>query len=275
MSHYSSFPPIPPLEAHDPILSYHLALNEGRFYLLYQPIFDVQSIGLPLLVSVEALLRLQDPIGGVITPEYFLPIVATANDLRERLTWFCLTRAIQDFNEESAPRGLSLHVNVWPSDLVTPMFVERLLVMLKSRGFEPKRLNLEILEEGKAPADMISDTMVRLLSVGIKVGLDDFGVGTSNMSRIFNFSPAFVKIDRIFCPDPDQPLRTKLCNVITLASSMAHSDVIQEGVESKIQLDLVRGLGIEYAQGYFLGRPGRLRSILEEHSHTLVSGGKS
>lgn len=265
-------PPLPPPVGYDDSLPYHLALNEGRFFLVYQPIFDIRWIGLPLLSSVEALVRVRDLYGRIEPPSAFIDIVYRNPELRSRVTWFVINQALSEFNALSIPLQVGVHVNVWAADLEDPTFSDRLMELLREKKFKASRLSLEILEEGRGGVDSMANSMMRLINTGIRIGLDDFGVGVSNLSRVFYFSPSFIKIDRTFCPDPDQPLRTQFCNVITIAAGLAGSIVIQEGIESEIQLHLTRGLGVPFAQGYYLGRPAPLKSVLEDFGDTLVNG---
>lgn len=267
-------PPLLPSGAFDEALPYHLALNENRFFLLYQPIFDIRSIGTPILHSVEALLRVRNIQGQISLPSAFVHIVHRNPDLRTRITWFVLNQSLSEFNLLNIPEDVGINVNIWAADLEDPLFSAHLMGLVRDKGFSPSRLSLEILEEGRGGVDLMADSMMRLINTGIEIGLDDFGVGVSNLSRIFYFSPNFIKIDQTFCPDPDQPLRTQLCNVITIAAGLAGSTVIQEGIEAEIQLHLVRGLGIPFAQGFYLGRPAPLKSVINDFGHTLGSGPK-
>jgi diguanylate cyclase (GGDEF)-like protein/PAS domain S-box-containing protein len=239
----------------------HRALERGEFRIYYQPIVDLQN---GRLAGVEALLRWEHPERGLLLPGEFLsmaeetglivPIGAWVLDVvcQQHVRWE------QDRSERGAavmPIGVS--VNLSPRQLAEPTFIDQVAEILRSTKIDPSALWLEITE-GALATDTESTLRVLhgLRALGVRLSIDDFGSGYASLGYLKSFPVETVKIDRGFIEGLGRGKAdaTIVGAVVNLARSLGlHS--VAEGVELSEQLDKLRSLGCEYAQGFLLGLP--------------------
>ncbi|MEA2492476.1 MAG: hypothetical protein QOJ29_387 [Thermoleophilaceae bacterium] len=231
------------------------AIERGELRVHYQPIVDMAS---EEIVEVEALVRWEHPERGMIPPLAFIPL-AEESDLIVSLGYWVLLEACQQVTSWHAQHGsrIGVSVNVSPRQFQDPRLAGDVAGVLKATGLDPGLLRLEITERVVAEDDAsVLDTMHALTTLGVKLALDDFGVGTSSLSNLKRFPLHGLKIDRAFVADLERSPEDLA--IIRATVTVAHAlglDVTAEGVENPSQAAALRTLGCERAQGYHYSRP--------------------
>jgi EAL domain-containing protein (putative c-di-GMP-specific phosphodiesterase class I) len=230
------------------------ALNkEGQLYLEYQP----QISGSDLLVhGVEALLRWRHPVYGLISP----PItVALAEDLGiiDRLGKFVLTQACI---QRAAWKGIvdeffCMSVNVAPMQLTNPVFTKSVTNALEENGLDARMLELEITESTVVDTD--KNTMVALQNLqkhGVRIAIDDFGMGHASLRYLRSFPVTTVKIDRSLTIGNAGEVNDHIVRSVVELSRTLGFDTVIEGVETQEQLTRFSDMGCKQFQGYFFSK---------------------
>ncbi|MCJ8517275.1 diguanylate cyclase (GGDEF)-like protein [Pseudorhizobium tarimense] len=234
-----------------------IAVAEQLVSMVYQPLQDVAS---GEVSAVESLMRLRMPDGGSVSPNLFIPIAERTGTIFELGQWAIRTVC----HEVLAPNLMKVaSVNVSPLQLRSPGFAAFVALTLDEAGITGDRLALEItegqdMEMHSNAIRCISD----LKSLGIKIWLDDFGTGFAGLSwlRIIDFD--CVKIDKSFVQDSQTPRgRAMLEDIIRLVRNR-QATILAEGVETLEQAKLMKSLGIDLVQGYHLGRPSSVSTLL-------------
>ena len=232
------------------------AVTEDLLVPLYQPIVDLDD---GRIIGVEVLARIKDPDRGLVVPAHFID-VAEETGLIIEVDARMFELAVGQFARWSAPGGLSLRrlsVNVSARSLEDPTFVDRLRRALAWYDVPGSAIRVELTERSlltTSPA--VRDSLRRITELGIAVGLDDFGTGYSALAYLQRFHLHFLKIDRSFVSRLGQSSRDDA--VVAAVVDLAHAHeliVVAEGVETTVQLDLLRSMGCDRAQGYLMGRP--------------------
>ncbi len=228
------------------------ALEERAFELHYQAIVD----GLTgALAGFEVLLRWSPPNGATMRPDEFIPIAEDMGIMPVLGGWVLETACRE---ASTWPRTLTVSVNVSPTQLREPDFVERVRAVLAATGLDAHRLELEITETA-----MIDDrartlaTLQRLREMGVLIALDDFGTGYSSLSFLQDFPLTRIKIDRSFVAALETS--RKAAAIVRAVAGLARNlglSVTAEGVETQAQLTRLVEEGCSEIQGYFVGRPG-------------------
>src|SRR5690606_35907382 len=162
-------------------------------------------------------------------------------------------------------RALELSVNVSARQIEQPGLVDDVARALERSGLPAQRLWLELTETALLPdAPFAIRTLERLRALGVRVALDDFGIGHSSFARLKHLPIDGIKIDRGFVAGlPEDPLDMAIVGAIAMVARRAGMAVVAEGVESPVQLPALRECGITIAQGFHFGRPmpaGALRA---------------
>jgi diguanylate cyclase (GGDEF)-like protein len=232
------------------------ALVRDEFVLYYQPVVDLPS---GRMVGAEALVRWQHPTRGLLSPSEFVPAAEKNDSITALGTWVlgeaCRQAARwQVARPDRAP--LTMSVNISPRQLHAGL-TDTVRAVLAATGLDPSSLNLEVTET--ALLDDLADAgavVAAMRELGVSIAIDDFGTGYASLSYLRRFTVDSVKIDLTFINglgvNPGDTAIVKA--VIGLADSFSLS-VVAEGVETAEQLLLLREMGCDRAQGYFLCRP--------------------
>ncbi len=226
-------------------------LNE-RFVLHYQPLFEISD---QRLIGFEALLRLPQEDGTLIPPMAFIPI---AEDLRliDKIGAWVLREACR--TAASWPDPLTVAVNLSPAQFEAGNISTLVASALAESGLAPQRLELEITETlllGNSEAIMTE--LKTLKALGVKIVMDDFGIGYSSLSYLWRFPFDKIKIDRSFMQGFDASGRdaeTVVKTIIGLGREL-NMRVTVEGVETAKQAAFLDGADADQVQGFFFGRP--------------------
>ena len=246
------------------------ALDNGEYTLLFQPIVEAGS---GRISAVEALLRWADPDhAGLVPPDEFIPaleqtglIVAVGkwvlrDACRHGLGWLA-----------GGNHALVLSVNVSPRQFAEADFVESVMSIVAETGFPAERLQLEVTEGLLLePTNETLRKIDALVHAGVRLALDDFGMGYSSMAYLKSLPLHTLKVDRMFVRDVVE--RARDATIVRALVDLGHGlglHVTAEGVETEPQRDRLQALGVDSLQGYLFARPV---SAAEIHRLLAVRG---
>jgi diguanylate cyclase (GGDEF)-like protein len=238
-----------------------------QFSIVYEPMVDLSDGS---VVGAEALLRWNHPVLGNVPPSAFIPLAEQVGAIAE-LGEFALRTALGDLagwmstaTSQGAPLGIaSVGVNLSPRQLGVTGLCDLVRSLLAEHGLEPYRLVLEITEQALMDDWATAVEVVgELRSLGVGVAVDDFGTGYSSLRYLRRFDTSTVKIDQEFVQAmPDEPrTRALVASVLEMARSL-DLYTVAEGIETLDQLQVVRGLGCRFAQGFLFDRPMRAEAF--------------
>lgn len=236
------------------------ALIEKELFVVYQPLVGLTRPDcIDRSAGVEALVRWQHPLNGVVPPLEFIGIAENC-DLIGELGGFVLETACRDFMHWRATLGpvapRLLAVNLSRAQLALPGCLSRVRQILHTTGIPTDCLQLEITESLAAQDEKVQQQLHELKALGIRLALDDFGTGYSSLACLHLLPVDTVKIDRSFVSQADTSHHHRV--LIDATVKVAHSlgmDTVAEGIETHAQFDAVRALGCEKGQGYLFSRP--------------------
>jgi diguanylate cyclase (GGDEF)-like protein len=231
------------------------AIEKQELRLHYQPIVSLRS---GQVTGVEALVRWLHPRRGLVPPSDFIPL-AEETGLIGPLGRWVLEQACADAAEWEVEgvQPLQLHVNVSPAQFRQRELTAQVARIIKASGLPAERLTLEITESVVAEdIDAAIDVMHQLVAMGVQLAMDDFGRGHSSLSSLKRFPLGAVKIDRAFVEGlAENPEDRAIVRSVVMVAREMRMTVTAEGVETHQQLDLVRKLGCDNAQGFYLSAP--------------------
>lgn len=231
------------------------ALDRHEFTLHYQPQHDLQT---GEIVGVEALLRWYHPEKGLISPIDFIPLAESTGMIIPIGEWVIREACHQQvlWHEAGLPK-IAMAVNCSTLQFRREDLVRAVRSVLQATGLPPGLLELEITESVLiSDSDSVLETLKHLKALGVALAIDDFGTGYSSLAYLKRFSVNKLKIDRSFVRDLHQ--QGQDTSIVQAIIQMGHSlnlKVLAEGVEDEATLDLLRELGCDEVQGYFISRP--------------------
>ncbi len=227
------------------------AIETGGLELHYQPLLCLQS---GKINGFEALARWRHPEKGMIPPDMFIP-VAEETGLIVALGEWALKEACR--TAATWPNRMQIAVNVSPIQLMSHDFAAVTRRILMETGLNPDQLEIEVTERILMQEGETTDgALAKLKALGTRIVLDDFGTGYSSLSYLRTFSFDKVKIDRSFISDLALGTeRTVIVQAVMSITKALGMRTTAEGVETDYQRDLLKALGCDQAQGYFISRP--------------------
>ena len=228
--------------------------TEGQLFLEYQPQIDAEG---NRVHGVEALLRWHHPAYGRIPPPITVSL-AEDMDCIDRLGLFVLKKACAQrmLWEGHVPDDLVISVNVSPRQLLDPAFDRKVMDCLEETGLEPGLLELEITESMVVEPDAPTGSLLRRLREhGVRVAIDDFGMGHASLRYLREFPVDTVKIDRsLTAISPGNVNEHIVRSIVDLGQALGIMTVV-EGVEAPSQLSRFLNLGCRTFQGFLFSRP--------------------
>ncbi len=228
-------------------------IDGGQLVLHFQPQADVLT---GAVIGVEALVRWQHPVHGLMYPDAFIPLAESTSAIRP-LTLAVLDGALA-FAAQLGAQGdpLTVAVNISAHSLIDPDLTDDVKNALARHGVPGSQLVLEITESSvMSDRERARTTLIRLAELGVSLSIDDFGTGYSSLAYLHRLPVHELKIDRTFITD-----LTSASNVaiVTASIDMARAlglRVVAEGVEDEATWERLAELGCGTAQGYHLCRP--------------------
>ncbi|MEY8752819.1 sensor domain-containing phosphodiesterase [Alkalicoccobacillus gibsonii] len=236
------------------------ALEQDELSVYYQPQIDYRS---DTIKGVEALLRWNHPVKGMIPPDTFIPIAEETGLIIPIGEWVLrqACKQLKEWHDSGSPL-ITMAVNLSVQQFEHDGLVDTVQKVLEETGVHPEYLHLELTENVIVKnTESIVNTMKQLNELNIKLEIDDFGTGYSSLGYLKNLPISTLKVDRSFVQDmlTDNAAITK--TIITLAHNL-NLDVIAEGVETKEQADFLLSLQCERMQGYFFSKPVQSTDIM-------------
>ena len=248
------------------------AMQTGQLDVHYQPIVDISS---RRVVALESLLRWKHPSHGFIPPERFVAVAEEAG-LIVPIGEFVLSRAVEAIAKwhRAGCAQVPVAVNISAVQLQRSNLPATITMLTQSNNVDPKFLQLELTEsavferrEGRT-GETNEEAVARLRELGVRIAIDDFGTGYSSLSYLKRWRVDYLKIDRSFVRD----LVTDMSDLAIVGAIIAmarhlHIEVVAEGIEGWQQLEKLRQLGCQLAQGFLLAKP-----VPEDQCRRYLSG---
>jgi diguanylate cyclase (GGDEF)-like protein/PAS domain S-box-containing protein len=230
------------------------ALAEGQFFLLYQPVFDLDHVNVS---GVEALLRWQHPTRGVVPPDHFIPMLEDSGLIVDVGRWALLEACRQAAEWHRKGHHLSMSVNVSMRQLEVAAFVDHIKEALDSSGIDPTSLVIEITESTlMRDADATVLRLREIKQLGVHVAIDDFGTGYSSLAYLRQFPVDALKIDRSFIAAmADSPESSALIHTLVELGRTLGLETLAEGIEDDEQLLTLQQEHCDRGQGFLFSRP--------------------
>ena len=238
------------------------AIEDKELLLHYQPIVDLESGN---LTGVEALVRWHHPKFGMLLPEKFIPLAKETGLIVDLSKWV-LKQACKQARmwHEAGFKSLSMTINISAIEFDQAKLIGHIEGVLAETGMPPELLELDIAESVlMQDAEMSVKILQSLKEIGVRIAIDDFGIGYSSMSYLKHFPIDILKIDRSLTHDIifDSNSSEIILAIIGLARSLNYS-VLAEGIETKEQFDFLYSLKCNRAQGYLFSKPIPAEEIL-------------
>ena len=231
------------------------AIGKNSFYLQYQPVVDLKR---GYTTGCEALIRLVDDQLGFISPGEFIPIAEETDLIIETGDWV-LEKALTTLKRlhDKGYSEFTMNINVSSVQIKEDDFVEKLGHVIQKVGVLPQCIKLEVTESVlMEQVEKSIELFNKVKALGIKIALDDFGTGYSSLNYLRSIPFDILKIDKSFV---DEITTSKvLSEIVDSIIGMAHALnilVVAEGVEDEMQLDVLKGKGCDYIQGYYYSKP--------------------
>jgi diguanylate cyclase (GGDEF)-like protein/PAS domain S-box-containing protein len=248
------------------------ALQAQQLDVHYQPIIEIET---NRVVAMEALLRWKHPTHGYIPPGRFIG-VAEETGLIVPIGEFVLARALQDMARwrQTGCACVPVAVNISAVQLQRSNLPATILKLTQQHGIKPSMVQLELTESAvferreSRSGESNEDAVSRLRELGVRIAIDDFGTGYSSLSYLKRWRMDYLKIDRSFIRD----LVTDLSDLAIVGAIIAMArhlniQVVAEGIEGWQQLEKLRQLGCQLAQGYLFAKP-----MPQEQCHRYLTG---
>jgi diguanylate cyclase (GGDEF)-like protein len=257
------------------------ALREHELVLHYQPIFELAT---ELLVGVEALIRWEHPVRGLLLPGEFIPVVEDTRLMAPVGRWVLAEACAQAshwLDEYEFGGELTMAVNFSSAQFGDAAMVDDVARIVGDAGIDPERLVIELTETAfLRDADLVTERMRELKQLGIRLAVDDFGTGNASLRHLASFPVDVLKVDRSFVGRIgfDHRQSAIASSIIGLGEDLGLT-VIAEGIETDDQTARLLALGCRFGQGFRLARPvapdalrpmlARTQSVPSERGLTL------
>jgi len=245
--------------------SLHRALERRELRLFYQPVVDISG---SRAVGVEALLRWEHPEQGLVAPNQFIPVAEESGLIIPIGAWVlreaCMQLRMWQASRWGGPRG-AVEVNLSARQIDHPEIIATVAHILEDTGLPPANLTLEITESALMNDAASALRVLRALKeLGVTLAIDDFGTGYSSLSHLQRFPLDVLKIDKSFVDELGAGRGG--AEIVAAVVKLAHAldlQVIAEGVETERQLETLRRLDCDFAQGYLFSRPVPAHELVE------------
>jgi diguanylate cyclase (GGDEF)-like protein len=230
------------------------ALANKEFLLAYQPTFDLRDMS---PTGVEALIRWQHPVRGLIQPDDFIPLLEETGLICEIGKWVLQEACAQGAAWRTAGYPIGMAVNVSGRQLDSDELIDDVKGALASSGLDPQALTIEITET--TLMRNVEETARRLAAVkqlGVRIAIDDFGTGYSSLAHLQRFPVDALKIDRSFISGMKDNLEgeTLIQTLVQLGKALS-IETFAEGIEQQQELTVLRDQDCDSGQGFLFARP--------------------
>jgi diguanylate cyclase (GGDEF)-like protein len=247
------------------------ALTLGEFSLAYQPQFNLR---LQMVTGFEALLRWQSPTRGAVSPLEFIPVAEDTGIITPIGEWVLRTACLEAATWAGAQK---VSVNVSAIQFKSSNLVATVMSALGGSGLDPRRLELEITESVMLDAGGTALAVLQnLREIGVRVALDDFGVGYSSLGYLRELRFDRIKIDQSFIRGTaNDDVGRAIVRVVALLGQSLGMATVAEGVETEEQMTRVAADGCTDVQGYLISRPmppKQIEGFLQSRNEKVLHG---
>ena len=232
------------------------AVENNELVLHYQPVVDLAN---DRVAGVEVLVRWLDPHTGLIPPTEFIPVAEETGLIRPigRFILDAACRQAQSWRQTLPSVPLHLCVNASVRQIEDDGFFDDVRNALDDTGFPGEALTLEITESlFMSDFEETITRLCRLKSLGLRLAVDDFGTGYSSLSYLRNLPIDILKIDKAFVDGVTKGVeQSAVARAVVKLARTFGLETVAEGIETSEQLEKLRSIGVDFAQGYFLSRP--------------------
>lgn len=236
---------------------FQAAIEGEQFTVFYQPKFDIRGEQ-PVLSSAEALVRWEHPSLGMISPGVFIPLFEE-NGMILQLDHYVWRQAAAQIRDWQERYGMSVPVSVNMSriDMFDEKLVETMQGILEEFDLTPNEFLLEITESAYTDdSELIISTVSALRDLGFRIEMDDFGTGYSSLGMLSNLPIDALKLDMVFVRNAfSERQDVKMLELILELAQHLDVPVIAEGVETREQMNSLKTMGCDLAQGYYFSKP--------------------
>jgi diguanylate cyclase (GGDEF)-like protein len=230
------------------------ALARDQFFLAYQPTIDLSDMS---PTGVEALIRWQHPVRGIVQPDDFIPLLEETGLITEVGKWVLEEACSQGAVWRRAGYPIGMAVNVSGRQLDSDQLIADIEGALSRSGMDPGGLTIEITET--TLMRNVEETARRLASVkqlGVRIAIDDFGTGYSSLAHLQRFPVDALKIDQSFISGMagNQEGETLIHTLVQLGKALS-IETFAEGIEQQHELSLLRDQNCDHGQGFLFARP--------------------
>lgn len=235
------------------------------FDVHYHPVVDVHT---ERWMALEALCRWTAPSSEKVSPLEFIHAAEQLNLIDKVDSWVRKTAMNECRSLRLDEKDFLLDVNFSPTLKIDDAFIKNLLNTLNKTDFPPSKLNLEITESAKMVFDEHNlNGLKKLTETGIILSLDDFGTGYSSFANLIHISAKALKTEKLFLNNiVTDSYRQYLLKMLIELAHYHKMHFIAEGVETREQLDLLRKMGVDYAQGFLFAKPMPYEQLCNETS---------
>ncbi|TXH98457.1 MAG: EAL domain-containing protein [Rheinheimera sp.] len=231
------------------------AVEHEQFELYYQAKLDLHS---NVIDSCEVLLRWRHPELGMVSPALFIPIAEHDGQIIEIGLWVMRQACLSAVRWREQQQPLTrMAVNISGAQLAQADFIAQVQRIFSETGVDPSMLELELTESWMMQdLTQSAQALQALKSLGVRIAIDDFGTGYSSLAYLSRLPVDVLKIDRSLIQDLEANINTQ--SLVSNICRMAHAlrvEVVVEGVETAEQLQMLRDMGCDLAQGYLIARP--------------------
>lgn len=230
------------------------ALQNNEFMLHYQPQIDILT---GKIRGMEALIRWNHPEQGLLYPDKFIPLAEETGLIIPMGEWILREASIQAKKWIDLGHDITISVNISAKQFQHRGFISEVINAIDKSGLNPKNLTLEITETiAISNIDYTLNILDTLGSLGISVAIDDFGTGYSSLNYLNEMNVNELKIDRSFIWDIEKNDKNKMIsNTIIVLAKQLGLKVTAEGVENREQLEILKEMKCDIAQGYHFSKP--------------------
>lgn len=246
------------------------ALDHDEFYLMFQPIIHLES---QALVGFESLLRWENDELGFVGPDDFIPVAEKTKAIIP-IGMYVLKEALRfasDFNK-SSEKPAKVSVNISTVQLLEESFIKDVEKLLRQTDYNPEYLVLEITETAfYTPDKSLIEKLSHLRSLGVKIALDDFGIGYSSINNLVKLPVDYLKIDKqLLWESMTNKKGEAMVRMIIEYAKEIGVEVVVEGIETDTMVDRSRESGGHFGQGYLYGKPKRSETVIKEWKHIKI-----
>jgi diguanylate cyclase (GGDEF)-like protein len=229
-------------------------IEENDLYLVYQPVIDV---GDDSVSYIETLVRWRQPDGKILMPGVFIRVAEQSGLIGQLSEWVIETACRELTVLQQDTPGLCVGINLSMHNLHDFNLIEKIRAVLEQYQLMPEALLLEITETGvMLDPNQVVKTLDQLAAIGVRLSIDDFGTGHSSLLHLRRLPVHTLKVDKSFVIDMDSDEEN--ASIVRATIDLAHSlglSVTAEGVESGVVYEMLKEMGCDCCQGYYVGKP--------------------